>query len=421
MLQRSSERLVLSVGRWDFRKSTEYRHGAIWAIIVDTRLFARAESTIKRSFWQLPTAAIVAIVLIASAFTACSGGASVQGERGLLQLKTPLETPTPSHESDQLTIPLVAGTALPMPPLGGFSGTFTEAANSAPAGTTISLTSYDRPPAAAPAVQGGAIALFWVSNTYSAAATFNGLPSVTTWTLPVGFSTAQEGFSLETFDGTTGSLLDYHVASLSGRTLSIPGTSTVSEIPSHTYWWELLCAGTNPTNVPYSQAGQSTTLLPVCGFTNTVATISPNNAPSGAYLDFSAVVPIYYSGLSAPPGTTTGLMSIDIGNVNSNLPQAVTYNSGLLAFSAVVPAAIPTQGKSFHVTACTYNLVWTSGTNSRSGCIDTPYTSGPLTVSGQTISFAGIPFPITLPAMTGTDCAGLADCVWSRYVVQVYY
>ncbi len=375
----------------------------------------------------LRAAAVTSLLTAVFAFVACGGGggggSALPGHAQTLQLKTPLASPTPTHKADQLstTLPLTAGTALPIPEVGGIAGSFTAAYSSAPPGTTVTMTTYDRPPAGAPAIRGGAVPVFWVSNTYSSPVVFNGLPSLLSYTLPAGFNTANSGFEIETFDGTAGSLLDYEVGSLSGSTVSLASPAVVSVVPSHTYWWELLCNGTNPINPPLSSAGQTTKLLPMCGFNNTMVTIPSNNAQPGAYLTFALVVPPYLTALSPPPGTTTGLLSIEISNTDSNVPQGVSYNSGLLAFTADVPPVISTAGKTFVVTSCSYDLVWTASGHYWTGCTDTPYVSGPLAVSGQTLSFAGVPFPISLPAMTGTDCKGLTDCVQPSYFLSVYY
>ncbi len=366
------------------------------------------------------------------AVAACGGGALPVGQANILQLKTPLASPTPTPGTvAATTAPLTDGLAITIPAVGGISGSFTTAYDSAPTGTTVTLTTYDRQPADAPAIVGAAVPLFWVRSTYSQPVNFSGLPSSLSYTLPTGFSTAGSGFSIETFDGTSGSLLDYQMGSVSGQSVSIGSETGVSELPSHTYWWELLCGGTNAINVPLSSAGQNTKLPPLCGFTNTTVTISPNNAVSGAYLSFAAMAsvatPVTDGGfpdfhyLSPPPGTTTGLLSAQIGNVDSNVPQGVTFNSGLLAFQAEVPPTISTAGKTFIATSCTFSIIWTGSGHSWSPCLDTPYVSGPLTVSDQTVSFAGIPYSVSLPAMTGSDCATLTDCVQYFYIVSVFY
>jgi len=385
--------------------------------------------------YRLRIALAFSLVGAIFAIAACGGGGSALpgGQANTLQLKTPLASPTPGREplAVTTTVPLTAGSAIAMPALGGVSGSFTTAYGSAPAGTTVTLTTYDKQPADAPAIVGAAVPIFWVRSTYSQPVNFSGFPSSLSYTLPTGFNTVGSGFSIETFDGTSGGLLDYQIGSLSGHSVSLGSEAGVSELPSHTYWWELLCGGTNPINIPLSSAGQNTKLAPLCGFTNTIVTIPSNNAVSGAYLSFSAMVSVAtpatdagfpdFHYLSPPPGTTTGLLSAQVGNIDSNVPEGVTYNSGLLAFQADVPPVISTAGKTFIATSCTFSIIWSGSGHSWTPCIDTPYVSGPLNVSGQTVSFPGIPYSVSLPAMTGSDCVTLTDCVQYFYIVSVFY
>jgi len=367
------------------------------------------------------------LIAAALAITACGGGGSaLPTQAQTLQLKTPLASPTPSPRahSASTTVALAAGVPIAFPAVGGISGSFIASYASAPPGTTVTLTSYDRPPVGAPVIQGESapVPVAWISSSYSASLTLNGFPSSLTYTLPSGFNTANSGLELQSFDGSTGVPLGYDTSTLSGATVYLKDAVVVGVTPGVTYWWELVCTGTNPIDVPLSSAGQTTKMLPMCGFDDTHVSVPPNNAVSGAFVNFDLNVPPCCAGPPPPPGTATGLMAIRIYNTDSSVPEGVQYGAGALVFQAVVPPVISTQGKTFIATGCTFNIVWTAGrTNHMTGCLDAPYVSGPLAVAGQTLSFSGVPFPISLPQISGTDCVGLTDCVWPSYVISVYY
>lgn len=155
------------------------------------------------------------------------------------------------------TLPLAApGTAMPIPQVGGFSGQFIVPPNNAPAETTVTLVSYYVRPPSAPkpttyrratstvTLSGGTV-LFWVSASYSSSFSFDAFP-ITSWHLREGTNTSGVSFYLETFDGTTDTLLDQEAASsVSGLTVNFPGTVATFPIATgHTYWWELISAPT---------------------------------------------------------------------------------------------------------------------------------------------------------------------------------
>jgi len=368
--------------------------------------------------------AVCCLSLTAFAVAACGGGGSaLPTHPQILQLKTPLAspTPTPQPHSASTTVPLAAGLSIGFPTVGEIAGNFTESYASAPPGTTVTLTTYDRPPTGAPAIVGQAVPVAWISSTYSGPVTFNGFPSSLTYTLPAGFNTANSGFEMETFDGNTGVLFGYDTSTLSGTTVALTDPAVIGVMPGHTYWWELLCNGTSPVDGPLSNAAQTTKMPHMCAFDDTTVSLPPNDAVSGARVELAINVPPCCAGPSAPPGTSTGVIALKFTNNDSNVPQGVNYNAGALAFNTLVPPVIPTQGKTFIATGCSFKIIWTNRTNYQTGCLDTPYVSGPLSVAGQMLSFSGVPFPISLAPMSGTDCAGLTDCVWPGYAVGVFY
>jgi hypothetical protein len=184
----------------------------------------------------------------------------------------PPPTPQPSivssPQSKTMTdaFPMGAPTALPIPAIGGFSGSFSMAANNAPAGATVTLTSYLKPPPGVPAVQSviripmkaqsqahalTAVgdAIFWVSHKYSAAIDFQGFP-VTTWRVPASFTSGS--LALETFDGTSGTLMDTEFdTSITGNIATFPGSSaSFAVVSGDTYWWELITGKPTPGPSP---------------------------------------------------------------------------------------------------------------------------------------------------------------------------
>jgi hypothetical protein len=179
----------------------------------------------------------------------------------------PTPTPTPT-QSKTVTIALPSGspTALPIPAIGGFSGAFTVAANNAPAGTTVTLTSYANAPSGAPgplaviriplrsqgrnhASVAVGNAIFWVSHQYSASVAFQGFP-ITTWQVPASFTS--QSLALETFDGTTNTLMDTEFdTSITGNVVQFPGSaSAFAAATGHTYWWELISGKPTPSPSP---------------------------------------------------------------------------------------------------------------------------------------------------------------------------
>lgn len=174
----------------------------------------------------------------------------------------------PSPSSVSTTVPLVANTALPIPAIGGFAGTLTEATNNAPAGTTVTITSYSVAPNTAPAPQAitsrlhlqsvrsyaqrarahgfasTPTAIFWVSQQYSAAATFQSFP-VTMLEVPPSIGNTL--LALEVFDGTTSTLLDVEFATPQLDVATFAGSDTsFSAVPGHTYWLELVSGKAEP-------------------------------------------------------------------------------------------------------------------------------------------------------------------------------
>ena len=171
-------------------------------------------------------------------------------------------SPSPAPSPVCTTVPLVAGTPLPIPALGGFSGDWVAGTNDAPEGTTVTVTTYVSPPPGAPSPVADKRHPFFVnppvkrafvttkyggssgakSASTSASITFNKFPAVE-FDLPSSLTTKGMTFKLETFDLTTGALLDTETGTLSseGRAVSFPGTNTsFTADTSHTYVWELI-------------------------------------------------------------------------------------------------------------------------------------------------------------------------------------
>jgi len=364
---------------------------------------------------QIKWLTIATIVLVA--FIIVDVGCNGSSVQNIHSTPTPIIIFSPTPASAATTVPLTAGTALPIPPVAGFAGTFKEV-GSVPAGATVKLTSYAGTPAGAPkplalrrASSGASApsvgsAIFLVSQQYSAPMTLPSFPS-STWQIP---STMGAGpFELETIDGTTGLLVDTESqASFSGGVATFAGNSaTFSAIPSHIYWWELITGfpsppptgcGASVVSAGVNTAGQTIAEPDLCNFTWSLQT-SANNAAANTTMHVEANVPVL-SGLQgppAPPGTTTGLLSVAL-EVNN----PVTFNSGFLNLSTRLPSTIPAGGKSFFLSACTIHAqVVGTGALTYLGCQDTPYISGALPVAGQTLSFSGLPASLTLSGSAG--------------------
>ncbi|MGZ3576729.1 MAG: hypothetical protein ACXVA3_15785 [Vulcanimicrobiaceae bacterium] len=105
-------------------------------------------------------------------FAGCGGGSNNSN---------PPLSPAQNMVTETLAAP---GTPNSIPAVGGYSGSFTLAANDAPAGTNVMLTSYTVTPGGAPAAQSlvSPTVLFWVSHVYSQTATFDAFP-ITSWQL----------------------------------------------------------------------------------------------------------------------------------------------------------------------------------------------------------------------------------------------
>lgn len=218
-----------------------------------------------RKYW-LATAAI-ALSMLVVVYVGC-------GTKGVVgPPPPPPPTQHPSPVSASTTVALALSTALPIPAFGGFSGTFVEPVGSSPpAGSTVTLTSYDKTPAGAPAPQAAArlglhismkspalsptlSTIFWVSQQYSAAVNFAGFPA-TTWQVPSSF--AGTPLALETFDGTEGTLLDTEFDTSENGSVTFAGSSTSNSVVNgHTYWWELISGKPIPSPSPSTSPSPS--------------------------------------------------------------------------------------------------------------------------------------------------------------------
>lgn len=354
-------------------------------------------------------------------------------------------------QSASTTVPLTANAQLSMPTVAGVAGTFEES-TPVVSGAMVALTSYSTAPNNAPQPlstarislgnPGGAppslgTAIFLVSQVYSEPMTFASFPS-TTWQLPSRLLKLAP-FELELIDGTSGTLLDteYQLSS-PANPVSFAGTSSpFVTVAGHTYWWELISGfaspppsgcGSNATTVTLVQAGLTVAEPVLCNFTGSVQ-ISGNSAPSGTSMAVSSLVPALQGALGppAPAGTTTGVLSVSL-EVSSS---SVTFDPGLLQFAIRLPSSMPAGTKRFVLSACTIKASSSGGGPlTYQGCIDTPYTSGDLPIAGQTVSFAGLPSSLTLPAsasLRGEESTCFKLCTpppnqfYYLYTVSLFY
>ena len=202
----------------------------------------------------------------------------------------PTPTPTPTAvctTAPSTTAPLATGTQLPIPPAGGFTGSWVAAANNAPEGTTVTVTTYLSAPSAAPSPQAAIrkateridshpllvkAPLIFIKTVYSTPTptpenksdatsgttiTFAKFPAVSIG-LPTNFNSSGVTFKLETFDLTTGALLDEEIGTLSdsNSVVSFTGTNTQFVVnTSHAYLWELVA---NSVTLYVANAGNNT-------------------------------------------------------------------------------------------------------------------------------------------------------------------
>ena len=220
---------------------------------------------------------VCVFALVVMAYVGCSSNSTVPFHTPPPVSQTPQPgLPSPTPLSISTTVPLAMGTALPVPGIGGFSGTFQIAANNAPAGTSVKLTSYRSAPAAAPPPMAikhspaglirsgrmvGAVgnAIFWVSQQYSQPFSFQGF-ATTAWQVPATY--ASGSLALETFDGMTGTLLDTEFdTSIAGDIVTFPGSAAAFPVAhGDTYWWELITG--KPTPPPSPSPTPTSTVSP---------------------------------------------------------------------------------------------------------------------------------------------------------------
>ena len=275
-------------------------------------------------YWSSVLASVFALVTLA--YVGCSSS-SVSSLCSAAAGCRPSPPPPPLKCSVSCTYSLLGRTAVPIPAAVGFSGTFNLTSNDASAGSSITLTSYVSQPAGGPAplirvrrgistqgeteVTGTGVGstIFWVSATYSAAVIFNGFPS-SSWIIPAS-SGVSGPLELETFDGTSGALLDLEIATPTGGALLFPGnTTTFTPVPGHTYWYELIADLPPLANRLYISDGIATKVNPgtIKAYAwpsrvliNPSATLAGNWGPRGMAFDAAQRLFIANSGFGFVP------------------------------------------------------------------------------------------------------------------------
>jgi hypothetical protein len=184
---------------------------------------------------------IPALCLVAALATSCTSGA-LSGSPTTLLSASPTPIPTAPPPPTTATFMLAApGTAMPIPsisfPLGIDTGTFSVAANNAPAGTTVTVATYHWPPPGGPKDMSGGF--LWISQKYSNAVTFQAFPT-TSYGIEDNISclVVQEHLDGSTVLATTLSFA--HGDTADGFVLNFPGPAgSFSVVPGNTYWFEL--------------------------------------------------------------------------------------------------------------------------------------------------------------------------------------
>ncbi|MBV8164906.1 MAG: hypothetical protein JOZ91_11650 [Candidatus Eremiobacteraeota bacterium] len=259
------------------------------------------------------------------------------------------------------TIPLAGpGTAMSIPPVGGFSGDFSVASNNAPSGTTVTMTSYDSEPAGAPVpeeVHRGGFqrmvltpkAFLWVKFSFSNAISFDAFP-ISSWTLAPGTPTSGTRFFLETFDAVTDKLLAIEVASsVSGSTVSFPSLDETFKVSSgHPYWWVLVSSSTTPSQDLFVSSNAINTIFQFApgangnvSPVNTITNVGGSTAVSsvaGLAVDGSGFVYVTNNSLVGPyPPTTPGDVWVFAPGATGNAtPVRIISgsNTGVIGYSS---------------------------------------------------------------------------------------
>lgn len=390
----------------------------------------------QRFLVQFLGVAVFAAATLAAA--GCGGGSVVVPPRAPASPTTaPTATPAQGTQSQPQTVALVANSPIQIPTVAGISGTITYPAGTIPNGTTVTLQTFLGAAPSAPTPQSarrrtlssGPSVIASFTQTFSSAVSFNGFPVIS---INLASSAPTGAYTAELFDITNPLPAPYYeegtgAANGSGVTVSFPGGGLpLVANAGDTYVTELVVGSAlpppptptpSPTPTPTPTApptstptpsptpsgvseGSSTTPLNgsaqtipfpgVGGFVGSLQ-IPINPAPSGQTLLLNT-----WNGTpttQVPLGSGSSVGS-NVFSIEATLAQTESFGSGFFAFSLTFPASIPLSPTS------TINIfVCTEGSNCTPGnAQDLSTTAFPFlfSISGQTLTFSGIPLPFTV-------------------------
>jgi hypothetical protein len=356
--------------------------------------------------------------LLIAAFVIALGAAGCAGNGGSAQPAPPIATATPappSTQSQPQSLALVASSPLPLPTFSGFSGTITYG-GSIPSGTTVTMQSFLNAPSNAPAPQAerrsaqssgstsaAPTAVVSFTETFSSAITFPAFPII-----HLQIPSTQVGeYTAEVFDTTNPLPTPYYEIgtgssnSSGGVTVVFSGGGSPFTVNrGDTYVVEVVFGSAlglpppTPTEkssvTEISGAAQAITIPAVGGFSGQIQI--PANSPTGE----QSVLLNSWNGTptSQVPLDNTGTAGSNDFSIEATLATTETFPAGLFAFSLTFPSSLQLSSSSV-VTI----FLCTEGTNCTAGnaIALSPSTYPSLfTVSGQTITFSGIPIGLTM-------------------------
>lgn len=283
---------------------------------------------VRKHVLVLASCCIAAAIIVVAA-----GGCSSSSTPG------PTATSTPASLTEALP---AAGQPLQFPPHAGFSGSEVVPPNNAPAGTTVTLTSYTKLPASAPAPQGaarrgvqsispalpaGSTVVFVEQEQFGNVLTFDDFP-MTSITLASSVSTSSNTFLLETIDGTSGILLvSQPQTQVDGQTVTFGAVSADFDVnTSDTYWLEVIA---EPVTQPSPSPSPSVAPSPspsVKPSPSPSPSVKPSPSPSVAPSPSPSVAP------SPSPSPSASPCNEEFG------PCTITLTPFFIGFPDVPPA-----------------------------------------------------------------------------------
>ncbi len=285
-----------------------------------------------RMFFRVGTWGLA--VLAAATVTACGGGGGggSSNNSGILPTNptptpsaAPIATPTPTPAPVATIVPVpAAGTAAPIPPVGGYSGTVAFAAPTMGASANLTITAASGPLGGAPTLSSavrrpmalsGAPGLLYVSLVSDGTLTFTGYPSFT-FTLPATLVvTANQQFYLGLYSS------DQPTLGYTGP-VAASGVSNANGKNTITF--------TSAFNSGFTIAKGMTYEFVVFTISTTLATPTPSAAPTATPL------PTATPTATSPPGPTTYAPTIGYLAANPSVSKSFLGKLSSAANSTII-------------------------------------------------------------------------------------